>query len=185
MALYHGSKVPHIKSLRPFSSNHDKPYVYLTCSKVLATIYAHNPLTRPNGFFSYWWSKDGRLYYDEYFENQLEKIYAGQTGYVYECEGKYPQMEKMPWVYLSEEKVPVVNCVEIPNIYEKLLQYEREGILKVQRWHEVSVKQREVWEKVVKRSLAKTDLTTPMGMEYLEYIKKHFKNIAIEDVVSL
>ena len=185
MALYHGSKVPHIKSLRPFSSNHDKPYVYLTCSKVLATIYAHNPLTRPNGFFSYWWSKDGRLYYDEYFENQLENIYAGQTGYVYECEGKYPQMEKMPWVFLSEENVPVTNCVEIPNIYEKLLQYEREGILKVQRWHEVSVKQREVWEKVVKRSLAKTDLTTPMGMEYLEYIKKHFKNIAIEDVVSL
>lgn len=185
MILYHGSKIPNIESLRPFSSNHDKPYVYLTHSRVLATIYAHNPLTRPNGFFSYWWGKDGTLYYDEYFENQLEVIYSGQKGYVYECEGQYPQMEKMPWVYLSEENVPVANYIEIPNICEQLLQYEREGLLKVQRWNEVSVKQREVWENVVKRSLMKTDLTTPTGVEYYEYIKTHFKNITVDGVLKL
>lgn len=177
MILYHGSNVPNIESLRPFSSNHGKPYVYLTHSKVLAAIYSHNPLTRPNGFFSYWWSRDGKLYYDEYFENQLEVIYSGQKGYVYECEGEYPQMERMPWVYLSEEKVPVVRCVEIPNIYEQLLRYEGEGRLTVQRWSNVSPKQREVWENVVKRSLAQTDLTTPSGMEYYEFIKAHFQNI--------
>lgn len=180
MNLYHGSKVPNIKNLRPFSSSHDKPYVYLTHSKTLATIYAHNPLTRPNGFFTYWWGKDGTLYYDEYFENQLEIIYAGHKGYVYQCSGEYAQMEQMPWVYLSEKNVPVIDCVEIPDIYEQLLQYERTGLLKVQRWNEVSDKQKEVWENVVKRSLAKTDLTTQTGAEYYEYIKKHFKNISFE-----
>lgn len=177
MILYHGSKVPNIKSLRPFSSNHDKPYVYLTHSKVLAAIYAHNPLTRPNGFFSYWWGKDGMLYYDEYFENQLETIYSGKTGYVYECEGDCRQMEKMPWVYLSEDSVSVSNCVEISDIYEQLLQYEQEKLLTVRRWNEVSDKQKEVWENVVRRSLATTDLTTPTGMEYYLYVKAHFKNI--------
>lgn len=180
MILYHGSAVSHIENLRPFLSNHDKPYVYLTHSKVLATIYAHNPLTRPNGFFSYWWRADGVLCYDEYFENQLETIYADQKGYVYECEGEYPQMERMPWVYLAKENVHVSNCIEIPNIYEQLLRFEQEGILKVQRWCDVSVKQREVWENVVKRSLAKTDLTTPLGAEYYEYIKAHFENITID-----
>ena len=177
MTLYHGSSVPGIARLRPFPSNHDKPYVYFTHSKVLATIYAHNPLTRPNGFFTYWWSKDGKLYYDEYFENQLEVIYAGQKGYVYECEGDCPQLEKMPWVYLSEEEVPVANCIEIPNIYEQLLLYEQEGLLTVQRWHTVSPTQREIWEAVVKRSLAQTDLTTPIGVEYYEFLKEHFQNI--------
>lgn len=177
MILYHGSNVPDIERLRPNFSNHDKPYVYLTHSPVLAAIYAHNPLTRPNGFFSYWWGKDGILRYDEYFENQLETIYAGQKGYVYQCEGVYPKLEKMPWVYLSETEVAVTDCLEVPDLYELLLHYEQEGQLLVNRWLQVSEKQREVWENVVRRSLAKTDLTTPIGQEYAAYIKAHFPNI--------
>lgn len=184
MILYHGSGVSNIKRLRPFASNHDKPYVYLTHSDVLATIYAHNPLTRPNGFFSYWWNKDGVLCYDEYFENQLEVIYSGKKGYVYECEGEYSQLERMPWVYLSEQHVPVIKCREIFNLYEQLLQYEKEGRLIVRRWHTVSEKQREIWENVVRRSLKQTDLTTRLGMEYLEYVQTHFKKFTMEEEVK-
>ena len=177
MILYHGSNISGIKALRPSLSNHEKPYVYLTHSPVLAAIYAHNPLTRPNGFFSYWWGKDGILRYDEYFENQLEAIYSGQQGYVYECGGEYPQLEKMPWVYLSEAEVPVTNCIIISNLYELLLQYEREGLLIVRRWHEASEKQREIWENVVRRSLAQTDLSTAIGQEYYTYVRAHFPSI--------
>ena len=177
MILYHGSNVPNIEALRPRDAECENPYVYLTHSEVLATIYAHNPLTRPNGFFSYWWSKDGQLHYDEYFENQLMEIYSGQKGYLYECEGEYVQLEKMPWVYVAEQNVPVSSCVEIPNIYEQLLQYERDGLLVVHRWSEVSLKQREIWENVVRKSLENTDLNTPLGAEYYEYVKAHFMNI--------
>lgn len=177
MILYHGSSVSGIARLRPGLSNHGQPYAYLTHSPVLAAIYAHNPLTRPNGFFSYWWRKDGVLCYDEYFENQLETIYAGQRGYVYECRGNYPQLEQMPWVYLSEEEVPVIACTEIPDLHAQLLQYERDGLLRVRRWHTVSEKQRKVWENVVRRSLAGTDLTTPTGQEYAAYIQAHFPNL--------
>lgn len=177
MKLYHGSATPDIAILRPFASNHDKPYVYLSHSEVLATIYAHNPLTRPNGFFTYWWRKDGILCYDEYFQNQLEEIYAGQTGYVYECEGQFPQLERMPWVYLSQEEVPVLRCRKIPDLYQQLLQYEKEGLLFVQRYDRVSEKQREVWANVVRRSLQQTDLSTPEGMEYAAYVRAHFPSI--------
>ena len=177
MILYHGSFVSGIDILRPFASNHDRPYVYLTHSRVLATIYAHNPMTRPNGFFTYWWDKDGCLCYDEYFENQLEEIYAGQTGYVYECEGEFPQLEKMPWVYLTEGHVRVKSCTEIPDIYAALLRYEQEGLLKVRRWGDISPKQREIWENVVRRSLESTDRNSPVGMEYERFVKAHFANI--------
>lgn len=180
MTLYHGSGVQGIPILRPFPSNHDKPYVYLTHSSILAAIYAHNPLTRPNGFFSYWWGKDGLLHYDEYFENQLEEIYSGQKGYVYECEGIYPSLEKMPWVYLSEEPVAVTNVVEIPDLYLHLLQCEKDGLLKVQRWNQVPDRQKEIWENVVKRSLKNTDLSTPEGREYRDYVKMHFPNLELE-----
>lgn len=181
MILYHGSSIGGIECLRPFASNHGKPYVYMTHSEVLAAIYSHNPLTRPNGFFSYWWNKNGKLCYDEYFENQLEEIYAGKKGYVYECEGSFERSEKMPWVYLSEKEVSVRRCIEIQDIYQYLLQYERDGLLEVHRWDQVSQKQREVWENVVRQSLLKTDLTTKIGKEYYQYVKAHFKNIDIED----
>lgn len=177
MNLYHGSGVPGIERLRPFSSNHGKPYVYLTHSPILAALYAHNPLTRPNGFFTYWWGKDGMLRYDEYFENQMETIYTGQRGFVYECRGAYPQLEKMPWVYLSEGEIAVTDCVEIPDLCDQLLQYERDGLLIVRRWRNASEKQREIWENVVRRSLAQTDLSTPTGQEYAAYIRKHFPKL--------
>lgn len=177
MILYHGSSTAGIDKLLPFTSNDQKPYVYLTHSEVLAAIYSHNPLTRPNGYFTYWWGKDGKLYYDEYFENQTKEIYSGQKGFVYECAGDYPRMDKMPWVYLSEEPVQVVKCTEIPDIYEKLLCYEREGLLTINRWHEASEKQREIWVNVVRRSLEKKDLSTPLAQEYYYFVKKHFNEI--------
>ncbi len=177
MKLYHGSSVPDIKELTPKAYNGGEALVYMTYSEVLAAIYAHNPLTRPNGCFTYWFGKDGRLYYDEYFENQTQVLYSGQKGYVYECAGDYMQMEKMPWVYLSKEPVKVVNCVEIPDIYKLLLKYESEGKLTIRRWNEVPDGQKEIWEKVVKRSLDKKDLTTPLGQEYYRFIKAHFENI--------
>lgn len=181
MTLFHGSSVAGIRELRPGLSNHGKPYVYLTHSPVLAAIYAHNPLTRPNGFFSYWWGKDGTLCYDEYFENQLEVIYSGQRGYVYTCQGEFPQLEKMPWVYLSESPVDVTEVSEIPDLYAQLLQYEQESLLRVRRWHEASEKQREIWENVVRRSLQGTDVTTESGREYAAFVRKYFPNTEPSD----
>ena len=181
MVLYHGSNVSGIEALKPGRATGPKPCVYMTHSKVLATIYSHNPLTRPNGFFPYWWGKDGKLYYDEYFRGQLEEIYSGQKGYVYECEGEYSRMEQMPWVYVAEQQVPVVNCTVVPDIYEQLLRYEKEGLLIIQRWDLVSQGQRELWKKVVRNSLKRTDLSTPAGMEYLAYVRKHFPDMDVTD----
>lgn len=177
MILFHGSNVPGISSLRPFPSNHEKPYVYLTHSRVLAAIYAHNPMTRPNGFFTYWWGKDGILHYDEYFKNQMAEIYAGQTGYIYTCEGNFPQLEQMPWVYLADHSVNVNACEEIPDLYAHLIHMEREGLLRVRRWKEASKQQREIWENVVRRSLTTLEKSTPAGEEYFQYVKAHFPAI--------
>ncbi len=80
MKLYHGSATQGIATLLPGQSNHDKAYVYLTDNEHLAVMYAYNPLTPPNGFFTYRFSSDGRLHYDEYFPCALEMIYGGRKG---------------------------------------------------------------------------------------------------------
>lgn len=71
MKLCHGSPVPNLTVLRPSLSKHSRPLVYLTDIPELAAIYAHNPLTPPNYFFSYY-VRDGVLHYDEYFPGQLD-----------------------------------------------------------------------------------------------------------------
>lgn len=104
----------------------------------------------------------------------MEEIYAGQTGYVYECEGDFPKMERMPWVYLAQQEVTVCKCTEIPDIYSQLLQYENEGRLVIQRWHTVSESQRKIWRKVVRDSLQEIDISTPAGREYANFVRTHF-----------
>ncbi len=108
MTFYHGSSVPNLTELKPFPSNHGKPYVYFSTNAVLALLYAYNPIARPGGFFPYWFDKDGQLHYDEYFPDQLRQIYAGHHGWVYQVEAEnLLQLDKMPWVYLSETPLQI------------------------------------------------------------------------------
>lgn len=137
MKLYHGSMTAGIRELQPALSNHGKPYVYLTDNEALSVIYSYNPMTRPNGWFTYCW-REGRLHYDEYFPNALEEIYRGHPGYVYTCEGDFPNMEKMPWVYLSEEAVSVLTERYIPDVYEELLRLSEAGDMVINRYEKIS-----------------------------------------------
>lgn len=137
MKLFHGSMTGGIQDLNPALSNHGRPYVYLTDSEALAVVYSHNPMTRPNGWFTYCW-RSGKLHYDEYFPNALEEIYRGHSGYIYTCQGDFPAMEKMPWVYLSEVPVPVIGERHIPDVCEELLRLEREGELVINRYETMS-----------------------------------------------
>lgn len=177
MTYYHGSSIGGIESLRPFVSNHEKSYVYLTHSQVLAAIYAHNPMARPNGWFTYYWGKDGQLHYEEYFDNQTEEIYAGQAGFVYACEGEFETLEKMPWVFLSENKVPVHSCILIPDLYAQLLQYEQEGKLVIHRWKDQSPELKAIHERVLKNSLDSPRPDPAVDKEYRDYVSAHFPSL--------
>lgn len=177
MTLYHGSKIGGIEALRPFMSNHGRPYVYLTNSQVLAAIYAANPMERPNGWFPYWWSKDGKLHYDEYYSGQLEEIYRGRTGYVYTCQGDYPVLEKMPWVYLSEGEAPVCECRVIPDLYEQLLKFEAEGRLTIRRWAEHPPERRAAFLRVIKQSLQDHEPSSPHAEEYRNFVYARFPEL--------
>lgn len=71
MTLYHGSGKNGLTTLRPYISDHGKPYVYFTDCFNLAVMYAaKNPINT-------YWFKDGVLHYDEYFEGQFEALHDG------------------------------------------------------------------------------------------------------------
>lgn len=154
MQLYHGSPTGGIAELRPAPSNHGKPYVYLTDCPTLAQLYAHNPIERPGGFFPYWFDKAGTLHYDEYFPDQTRRMYAGHSGWVYTADvADIPRLDKMPWVYLAEDHVPVNGAQFVPDLYAALLDAEAAGRLVLHRYEDIPEAQRERHLQVVRRSL--------------------------------
>lgn len=154
MTLYHGSSVPNLTELKPFSSNHGKAYVYLSNNATLALFYAYNPIARPGGFFPYWFDREGVLHYDEYFPDQLRLLYEGHSGWVYQVEAdSLPQLDKMPWVYLSEEPVQITHAVHVPDLYKALLDAEQAGCLHIHRYENIPEAQREIHRKIVRNSL--------------------------------
>lgn len=173
MLLYHGSPAGDLTELCPFPSNHDRPYVYLTDNPTLALLYAHNPIKRPGGFFPYYFSKDGRLHYDEYFADQLRVMYRGHSGYVYTTEPEsLPTLDRMPWVHLSDAPVPVAACCFIPDLYEALLDAERAGSIILHRYESIPEAQQEIHRKIVRRSLEGRSED-----DYVRFLREHMPEV--------
>lgn len=177
MKLYHGSAMAGIQVLEPHLPKHGKPYVYLTDSPDLAVIYAHNPMSPPNAWFSYYF-KDGALLYDEYFPGQLEELYRGFGGYVYTCEAEgLAQLDQMPWVYLSEEAVPVSECRFIPDLYEELLALEQAGRLTIHRYEGHDEKKLAGIRRMLLREIETKGLRENPESEYARFLFSHFPDL--------
>ena len=176
MILYHGSDVPDIAELTPRPSNHEKPYVYLTHSPALATLYAHNALPRPYGWYTYFW-QNGQLHYEEYFPGQLELFYRRQTGYIYTCVAELPALSQMPWVYLSERAIRPSDCRAVPDLYQELLRLEAAGEIVLHRHHTLSDTARQSNIAVVQREIQRHDLAHNPQSPYAQFIHTHFPDL--------
>lgn len=173
MILYHGSDVPALTHLKPFSWAGETPCAFLCSISALALIYAHNPMQRPGGFFTYWVDKTGQLHYDEYFPDQTRLLYQGHGGWVYTAEiDDLIQHEKMPWVYMSEEPVPLAQAEYFPDLYEALLQAEKDGRLKLHRYEGLTEQQHET-----RRGIVRESLQTHGEDDYRRFIRAHMPEV--------
>lgn len=173
MLLYHGSAVAGLTVLLPRLSNHERPYVYLTDSATLALLYARNPIARPGGFFPYWFDQGGQLHYDEYFPEQTRIIYESREGWVYRAEdSSLPHPDRMPWVYLSTDPVPVFGAEHIPDLYSALLAAEKAGRICIHRYEDFTPEQQERHRQVVRRSL-----DGPTVDDYLRFLRQYMPEL--------
>ncbi len=176
MKLYHGSETAGIKELLPQTSNHEKPLAYLTDNRALAVVYSHNYLPRPLGFFTYCWGKNHSLHYEEYFPGQIELFYKGKKGCVYTAEiDGLTQIEKMPWVYVSETPVKVSSVEEIPDIYEELLRLHEAGEITLHFYEDLPHEYIASSEKIVKREIE--NLKTNKNEIYENFLREHFPQL--------
>lgn len=140
MELYHASPAAGLTVLRPsVTAYFGKPrQVCLTALKPMALLYGIKHFE-----YTYGYTRDGSLYYEEYFPGALEELYRGKSASLYRCAWR-EGMEKtqIPNEYVSAAAVPVEEESPVPDVYEALLEEERLGTMRIVRWPDVSEKSR-------------------------------------------
>lgn len=93
--------------------------------------------------YTYGYTKDGQIYYEEYFPDALRILYAGKSAHLYICAPEDTQPTPIPNEVVSSQPVPVLRETFIPDAYEALLAEETKGTLNIHRYHTLSEKRRD------------------------------------------
>lgn len=134
MAFYHCSPVSGLTVLEPRKPlSFDKPArVYMTTLLPMALMYSIQ-----NYEYTYGYTKEGQIHFDEYFPNELEILYRGKSASLYLCDPVRTETTRIPNEAVSEQAVSVLQETFIPDAYEALLEQERLGTLVIRRHHEL------------------------------------------------
>ena len=130
MMYYHGSTVKGLTELHPHlpvGAHSQQPHVYLTSSKQLALHYIWDTQRFGVKMPMLDIREDGTLVFQEMFSGALEYFYKGVSGYIYHCEGDYPADATVPTSVIADAAVPVVDCEYIDDVYQHILEYEKQG----------------------------------------------------------
>ena len=131
--LYHVSSTPDIKVLEPRLSTHGKAYVYAIENLVTGLLFG----AKQDDFdFHISTDENGIPTCYECYPGALETVYKGKSCTVYELPEEGFQRGKTSWSaeLVCETKVPVQNAVDIPDLYLRLLEEEKQGNLHIHRF---------------------------------------------------
>ncbi len=141
--LYHGTVVPNIKIINAVSSLHDweeQKIVYLTDNRAYSLFYIWDSVHNlKKGKHVTAWIKDGIVYYEEQFPEQLKAFYDGVSGYLYRVEknASFCPVQNRESMWYSTENAIVERAEYIENVYDELLEYQKTGKLKIIPFEEV------------------------------------------------
>ena len=177
--LYHGSNTGNIQILEPRQADHDRPYVYLSASEVVAALYLCNAVQKPCYWFPYGFEGDTPVYH-ELYPNALREVADGVQGYLYEVcveESKVLPFKNIPCVRLATEPVKVANCIKIENAYNLFLEYETQGKLKIVRFENKTKEQLNWWYASIENDLKEKDMIKKPDCSYAGFIKEKFPQV--------
>ncbi|MBO5987020.1 MAG: hypothetical protein J6Q02_09545 [Lachnospiraceae bacterium] len=160
---YHASRTAGIKQLEPRISNHNVPLIYFSRKRENVLVYLSNAVEkycREQGFaydgpWSKWgpygFEKDGRLRLEEYYPNALESTYKGVSGYIYvaaEVQDSGFALQ-IPDAVTSEIPVDVTGSEFVADAYEELLRADREGLITILRYKDLTLQKKEWIRKTI------------------------------------
>lgn len=184
---YHASPIGGITELEPRVSNHGVPLVYFSKKGENVLVYLSNAVEKyckETGFSydgkwqkwgPYGFNKDGRLRLEEYYPNALIHTYKGVSGFIYSVEAITDPgfAVQIPDAATSCAAVKVKDVEYVPDAYEAILQAEKEGLITILRYKEMTEKMREWNEKTIQEEYAGAS----EHPEYRHFLKGNFPDI--------
>ena len=151
---YHASGTKDLSILEPRVSNHRIPFIYFSKKRENVLVYLSNAISKyciEQGFeysgrwqkwAAYGFDKDGIQRIEEYYPDALIETYQGVSGYIYSAETVEDSgfQTQIPDAVTSEKPVVVNGCEYIDDAYEAILEAEKQGLVRVLRYHELSEK---------------------------------------------
>lgn len=170
MTYYHCSPISGLTLLQPgkpaFS---EKPRsVYLTTLLPMALMYGIR-----NYEYTYGYTKEGQIYFEEYFPNALEILYSGKRASLYVCDPKETTATRIPNEALSADPVPVLREIEVADVYRAMLEQERLGALILRRYESLSSRKLEWIRDVETETIRKRNLLQTPGAE-ADYYRTYY-----------
>ena len=170
MTYYHCSPIRNLKILVPGKPKHfDKaPKVYMTTLLPMALMYGVR-----NFEYTYGYTKEGQIYFDEYFPNALEELYRGKSASLYICDPESVTGTEIPNEAVSDRPVRIQEEILIPDVMEALLEQERLGNLMIHRFHQLSEKELAWVLRAEADTIRKKDLLGTPGPG-ADYYRSHY-----------
>ena len=181
MILYHGSSIGGITELKPFLSEHKKPYVYLASNPVVALLYTVKPVPKPFSFYPYGFSGE-KVVYREYYENCFEDIYKGKKGFLYACE-KVENTENVTAIncaYTCEIPIKVTDCIKIDDVFKKFMEYKEKGLFEIKPYDSISEKELNFVYDDMRKTIYEHCLKNSPDNPMSKFIIKHFPKVWFE-----
>lgn len=186
---YHASQVDGIFILEPRISNHDVPLIYFSKKRENVLVYLSNAVEKyckENGFKHegnylkwgpYGFTKDGKLYIEEYYPNALINTYKNVSGYIYKAKKVIDSGFEIniPDAITSKNPVEVYDVEFVDDAYEEILKAEKNELIKIIRYDEMTDKKKE-WLKNIIKEEYKNAIDHP---EYRFFLEGIFSSIIL------
>ena len=181
MILYHGSNTQNIDALKPNLADHDRPYVYMSTSEVVAAFYLCNAVQRPYYWFPYGFDKDtGVPVYHEIYPNALKEVSEGVSGSIYmvECEeNDVLPFKNIPVARLATQPTKVLREIKVDNAYELLMDYVAQGKMKVSRFEDKTEKAITNWHGMVLAYIKEKNMIETPDCSYALFVKEKLPQV--------
>lgn len=181
--LFHGSSVSGIETLHATSKLHgteEDKVLYLTENPVYALFYIwdaeHNKRT---GKYVTCFIKNGKVYYEEQFPDQLKTFYKGVSGYLY-CVVQTEEFSPVKgweemWSVGKDTKVAEVRF--IPDVYDELMKYEKEGKFEVISYEKVAPERIKDLYEYMARKLVNNGIVKQPDCEEAVFYRTYFESV--------
>ncbi len=172
MKLFHGSPIADLTSLTPNAAEHGTA-VFLTDIETLAALYAQGN----HCWYTYCFTKERTLVYDEVFPDQFRRLHEGRTGYIYTVEtAAARQHERMPWVYMLDG-AETAACRVIPDLYAYLQDEIAHGRLILRRYEDMPEGVQASYRRMTVEHLVDNGFVNDPDCEYARFVRTYMPEL--------